>query len=130
MKSAGKYLPVLMLAITTLTLCGCNNDDTYKANTVEEPCENGTCMPTDCQPPFSPCNGKCVNLNSDKENCGECGNVAVTIWIIGSVTAKLVITTSVPKAAIIRRKLSAIVMGMRMTSIAQTKNGITPSSHV
>jgi hypothetical protein len=34
-----------------------------------------TCLaPPKCQPGFTACSGDCVNLNTDRNNCGSCGN--------------------------------------------------------
>ncbi len=35
-------------------------------------CEDGTCVP-DCPAHLAECDGKCVDLSSDREHCGECG---------------------------------------------------------
>src|SRR5919199_1729481 len=39
-------------------------------------CQNGECLtPQGCQPGETLCAGQCVDLSSDPENCGACGNV-------------------------------------------------------
>lgn len=35
---------------------------------------NCATLPPQCQPGFTPCSGTCVNLNTDPDNCGSCGN--------------------------------------------------------
>jgi hypothetical protein len=37
-------------------------------------CNSGLCQPT-CETGFTDCNGTCIDLAGDRDNCGACGNV-------------------------------------------------------
>ena len=54
----------------------CGNCTTVCTGTnVCAPSEGSYACLSQCDPPLVPCNGTCVNLNSDPNNCGSCGNV-------------------------------------------------------
>lgn len=60
-------------------MCTCQTDLDCPTNTI---CNGCTCEPAaecqtyaDCSGADGCCNGECVHLDGDPENCGECGNV-------------------------------------------------------
>jgi hypothetical protein len=36
-------------------------------------CDQGVCIANNCNFPFIPCGGACVDPTSDRNNCGGCG---------------------------------------------------------